>query len=577
MTGNTAGCLTRMILFTMILCASVLPVLVAAEESPPLVTESVGFDPGWQIEFTDSWSGTLSALGVGVSVSFSYFFDAGISLPVALEVEHPEYVLAESTTELGVTAVGLDNARAWAYASGSVDADLHAGLAGSFSLVDRSIKMGDEVHFETPLGMEDRQVLEADVALGSQTIDILFVKYTFELRLKVIAVATASTGLTSDLDIAGDALVSPVHESMEWTSAEYREKAEFTVGKEEGTYVDLTFSDVTMRLHRLSFVLQSFTFYLVVNGETMGGLTINVPSFEFTLGEDSSPQKGCQVLADQSGTERDLGFRTLSIHVGMPFALPAFLSPGFIMMFAPVAVGLGIGAKKEKGSKTLGVLLMGAVLLGSALSLGLMVDLSGSMESVLTDMSVLLLPEFTVGTQIMAMIITYIPWLLAGLAVGGASKSAKAGLGIGIAVPILLHLFGVFLLTGQLQIDGVLDQPTMMMLLVPGMFAGLTGAAAGAALGGGTDRTSQLRSGKSSAISAGVSESDMATAEAVHGIALRLRDRLNLTSETRLLASVTAEGIPLERAKRAIEILVSSGLLDRKPGGGLLVKAKANQ
>ncbi|TFF96480.1 hypothetical protein EU546_01280 [Candidatus Thorarchaeota archaeon] len=577
-------------LFSMVVSATLIPVLVAADEPPPLVTESVAFDPGWQIDFTDSWSGSLGALGVGVSVSFSYSFDAGISLPVALEVEHPEYVLPESTADLGITAVGEDTARAWAYAEGSVDADLNAGMAGTFSLVDRSIDMGDEVHFETPLGMEDSQVLDADVALGSQTVNLLFVSYTFELRLKVIAVALASTSLTSDLDISGDALVSPIHESMGWTSVEHREETNFSVGDEEGTYVDLTFSDVTMHLHRLSFVLQSFTFYLVVNGENMGGVTIDVPHFEFALGEDSSAQSGYQVLADQSGTERDLGQETLSIHVGVPFVLPAFLSPAFIMMYAPVAVGFGIGAKKQKGSKILGVLLMATVLLGAALSLGLIVDL-GSLTSVLADMSALLLPDFTVGSQMIAMIMVYLPWLLAGLAVGSASKSAKAGLGIGLGVPIMLHLSAVFLTTGQLHLGDILDQSMLMTFLVPGMFAGLTGTVAGAVLGRGTGTSSSgFQSGSSSSAPRratesveqktaqspqAISRSNMATAEAVHGIALRLRDRLNLTSETRLLATVTAEGIPLENAKAAIESLVSHGLLERKPGGGLLVRTKA--
>ena len=130
--------------------------VAAADNDPPESVDTFAFNPEWGLEASDSFAGSIGALGFGVSFSFSYSFDAGVCLPVTLEVAHPEYVLPNSTATAAISAYGDDSARAWAYASGAFDASLDAGIAGSFSLIDRSINFGDEVTFNTGWNTRNR-------------------------------------------------------------------------------------------------------------------------------------------------------------------------------------------------------------------------------------------------------------------------------------------------------------------------------------------------------------------------------------------------------------------------------------
>ena len=258
----------RIRVLSIITCLCLLFCLVSTVDaaSEPTSISQFNFNPTWNIEVSDSFDATLGALGVGVSVDFNYNFDAGVSLPVILNVEHPRYVLEDGSAVVNISAEGAQGGRAWAYASGGVSASIDAGLFGSYSLIDRSINIGDEISFETPFGTEDTITFDAEMLLGSETISLLLVSYTFELFVRVTIAVIASTWLSSDLSITGTALTSPVQDDCQWNSESDIETCLFSVGDQTGTFVDLEFENVVMHIERLSFVLQSMSFHLRADG-----------------------------------------------------------------------------------------------------------------------------------------------------------------------------------------------------------------------------------------------------------------------------------------------------------------------
>ena len=454
----------------------------AANNEPPQKTDTFAFDPEWRLEASDSFATTIGAMGFGVSFSFSYSFDAGINLPVSLEVTHPQYVLPNSTYTAAISAYGAESARAWAYASGACKATLDAGLAGSLSLVDESINLGDDVTFRTPVGKQETELIEADVELGSQTFDLLLVKYTVELRLKITSSVTASTSLTSHLSMSGDALESPVDSGLEWTEEGQPEQVTFSVGDETGTFIDMSFDDVTLYLSQLTFNILSFTVYLVVNGQTFAGVTIPFPSLSFNFAADGSPDAddaGYQTLADASGTTRNLGSKQLSIHVGVPFMVPMFLSPGFLLMMVPAAVGIAYGRKRENGSKALGAALLLTVLFGAALNLGLSLSLESGLENLFLTWIALIFPAYTFTGDIVSFIIVYLPWIFAGLAIGGATKRPRTGAVLAFGIPLAMFLTSIYVLGGLSSIVNILSLEYTRYVLVCCSVSALMGGAAG--------------------------------------------------------------------------------------------------
>jgi hypothetical protein len=454
----------------------------AAENSPPQVVDLFSFTPEWGIEASDSFSSSLGALGVGVSFSFSYSLDAGISLPVSLEVAHSEYVLPNSTSTTEISAYGDDSARAWLYASGGFDASLDAGIAGSFSLVDKSINLGDEVIFTTPVGTQETDIIEADMSLGSQTISLLFVSLTIELRLMITSSITTSTSLTSQMSMVGDALEDPVESDLEWTEEGQSKLVPFTVSDETGTYIDMSFDNVTLYLHQLIFNILSFTVYLVINGDTMGSVTIPLPGLSFNLAAgDSSEQdsRTFRILADASGSTRDLGSRQLSIHVGVPFIAPAFLSPGFLLMIVPAVIGITYGRKRETGSKALGSVLLLIVLFGAALNLGLSPTIESGIDNLFVAWVLLIFPNLNLSGDIISLTITYLPWILAGLAIGGATKRPHTGVVLGFGIPLVMFLVSGYLWGGIPSMINLLTLNNMTNVIVAGGVSAILGGVAG--------------------------------------------------------------------------------------------------
>jgi hypothetical protein len=447
--------------------------------SIPTSTMNFNFNPTWNIEASDSFSGSLGALGVGVSVGFSYSFDAGVSLPVILNVEHPSYILANSSAQVNITAQGASGARAWAYAAGAVSASIDAGMFGSYSLVDESINLGDETTFDTPLGTEKTVTIEAEMLLGSQTINLLIVSYTFELFISVTIAVTTSTWLSSDLSITGSALTSQVQDNLRWNDESDIEMPSFSVGDQTGTYVDLDFQNIAMHVERLSFVLQSMSFHLRANGDEVAAIEIPTPPLGFTISSDGGQtpdNTGFVPLADASGTVRDLGSKMLSIYVGVPF--PNIISPGLILMIVPSIGGLAYGRRREEGSKSVGSALMVVVVIGAGLYLGL--DLISQISSVtlVSSFAAVLIPPFELSGSIFDFITKYLPWMLAGLAVGGATKRMKTGAILGFAGPLVL-----FLLNGLLQSDlqSLAYSPALLAMAYAGAITaafGVFGAAA---------------------------------------------------------------------------------------------------
>jgi hypothetical protein len=456
----------------------IFPVSAATGDPPPAI-ETFSFNPEWGIDVSDSFSSTLGALGMGVSFSFSYSFDAGVSLPVVIQVVHPEYVLPNSTSIANISAYGDDSARAWLYASGSFDASLDAGIAGSFSLASGSVNVGDEISFTTPVGTQDTELLTADMLLGSQTINLLLVQYTVELRLAITSSVTASTSLTSHLNMSGDALQTPVDNDLEWTAEGEPVQVPFSVSDQTGTYIDMDFDDVTLHLTSLIFNILSFTVYLVINSSTLASVTIPLPAFDFIFAEDKSQvqeERSFQPLADASGTTRDLGSCQLSIHVGVPFRAPIFLSSGFLIMIIPAAVGAAYGKKQYEGSKAVGSVLMLAVLLGAALNSGLSLSLQSGIGFFLASWVTLIFPVYNFTGDVLSMVVFYLPWILAGIAVGGGTKKPKAGAALGLGIPLTLYFATGFLVGGM---------STMMLFLYSGFTVNvLIASSISAVLGG---------------------------------------------------------------------------------------------
>lgn len=464
--------------------SSVIQCVSAAENTPPQITENFTFDPTWDLDLSDSFSGNLGAMGFGVSFSFSYSFDAGICLPVVLSVEHPQYVLPDTDANASVSARGDDSARAWAYASGSCHASLDAGIAGSFTLVDKSIKIGDEVQFTTPLGSQETQTIVADVALGSKTISLIFVSYTVELRLSITTLVTTSTSVSSQMEMTGDALSQNVDEFLKWSEEDQSVFIPFSVGDQEGTYVDMSFDDVTLYLQRLIFSIVSFTVYLVIDGTTLASMEIPMPGLDFVIAEEGltiDDEGGRhQILADASGTTRDLGSRELSIYVGVPFLLPAFLSPGFFLMVIPAAVGIAYGRKKDEGSKALGSALLVTVLFGAALSLGFQLTTQTGIDSFIVNWVYLIVPVFAFTGDFMTFFLTYLPWMLGGLAIGGATKRPLTGAALGFGIPFTMFLITGYLVAGFEGLIVLLSIEAARNIIVAGTITALVGAAGGA-------------------------------------------------------------------------------------------------
>ena len=320
------------------------------------------------------------------------------------------------------------------------------------------------------------------MALGSQTFNLILVKYTVELRLRITSSITTSTSLTSHMNMIGDALESPIDTDLEWTDEGQPEQVQFSVGDETGTYIDMSFEDVTLYLHQLTFNILSFTVYLVVNGATAGSVTIPLPGLSFNLAEIGSPgyaDTTFQILADASGTTRDLGTRQLSIHVGVPFVMPMFLSPGFLLMIIPAAVGIAYGRKRENGSKALGSALLITVLFGAALNLGLSLSLESGIENFFVSWMALIFPTYTFTGDIISFIIIYLPWIFAGLAIGGTTKRPRTGAVLAFGIPLLLYLTSLYLLGGFSSIINSASLDYTQYVLISSSVSALMGAAAG--------------------------------------------------------------------------------------------------
>ncbi len=463
----------RIRLLSVMTCLCLLFCLIASAEAAgePTTTSRFDFNPTWSIEASDSFDGTLGALGVGVSVGFNYDFDAGVSLPVALNVEHPRYILEGGSATVNITAEGAQNGRAWAYASGGVHASINAGPFGSYSLVDRSISLGDEVGFETPFGAEDTITFNAEMLLGSQTVNLLIDSITFELYIRVTVDVVASTWLSSDLSITGAALTSPVQDTCQWAGESDIETASFSVEDETGTFVDMEFQNVVMHVERLSFVLQSMSFHLRADGSEVAAIPIPLPAFEFTFATDEgqySENEYIIPLADASGSTRDLESKILSIHVGVP--LPNI--PGILLMVIPSIGGVVYGRRSEKGSKGIGAVLLAAVILGAAIYLGLDFLSQTSSSALAATFVTGLIPPIDVGGDVLTLVLGYLPWMLAGIAVGGATKNLKTGAILGLIAPLTL-----FALNGLLQ--GDLQMLTSVTDAVPAVIAGSIAAGFG--------------------------------------------------------------------------------------------------
>jgi hypothetical protein len=455
---------------------------IAGDVNPPVTSDTIGFEPTWSLTAEDSFSASIGAMGLGVSISFAYSFDAGITLPVSLVVFHPQYLNVNSTAVVNVTAQGEDDARAWAYASGSFDATLNAGIAGSYSLVDKSINFGDEVRFKTPIGSQKTETIEADTLLGSQTIDLLLTSITVELRMTIVCAVTTSTSLSSHLTMSGVALSSPIERDMVWLEEDEKASVGFSVRDEEGTTVDMAFDDVTIHLHQLTFTVQSLSVYLVVNGQNAGGVTIPLPPMQFSLAEDGSSWRNdgrIQLLADVSGSSRNLGSGKVSIYVGVPFMLPAFLSPGFLLMVIPVFAGLTYGRKREHGSKAVGIILLLTVFLGSALSLGLQLSAQPSLTGFIADFTFLIIPQFSLIDGGLNLSIACIPWMLAGLAVGSASKSPRAGAALGLTIPLVMFLLAAYFVGGTQALIDLLNFDAARNAVYAGAIAAALGGVGG--------------------------------------------------------------------------------------------------
>ena len=454
----------------------------AAENSPPIEIENLAFNPTWNLDISDSYTGNLGVTGFGVSFDFSYSFDAGVSLPVTLSVAHPKYILPDTSSVLNISAKGDDSARAWAYASGSFHANLDAGLLGSYNLVDKSINAGDEVNFVTPLGTQNSQTLDADIELGSQTINLILTSTTIELKLRVSTRVITSTSLSTHLSMKGDALTTPVDEELEWSSEDTIHSIPFSVNDQTGTYVDMSFEEVSLYLQALIFTITAFTVYLVIDGSTVGSITIPVPGLDFVVaGQDSIPETNgfFHILADASGTTRDLGSKLLSIYVGIPMVLPSFLSPGFLLMIIPAAVGITYGRKKDNGSKALGSILLLIVLLGAALGLGLQLTAESGFDSFLINWMTLAVPVFAFTGDFVSFFMTYLPWMLGGLAVGGATKRPKTGALLAFGIPFVLFLLTNYLVAGISGLTAITSMEVSRNILVSGTFAACFGAIGG--------------------------------------------------------------------------------------------------
>ncbi len=461
----------------------------AAENDPPEAIDTFSFTPEWGIDFSDSFSGFLGALGMGVSFSFAYSFDAGVALPVIIQVVHPEYILPNSTAVANISAYGADSARAWFYASGSFDASLDA-VIGSFSLVDNSINAGNEIGFTTPVGEQTTEIIEVDMVLGSQTIDLLLVSYTVSLNLRITSSITTSTVVTSHMSMSGDALETPVDTDLMWTAEDQPVQVPFSVSDETGTYVDMDFDNVTLHLTSLTFNILSFTVYLVIDGSTLASFTVPFPAFDFVLAEDGASdqeERTFQPLADASGTFRELGSCQLSIHVGVPFRVPVFLSPGFLMMIIPALVGAAYGKKQYNGSKAVGAFLMIAVLLGAAMNMGLSLSLTAGIGAFLGSWVTLIVPVYNISGDFFSLAMIYLPWILAGVAVGGGAKSPKAGAALGLGIPLTMYLAAGFLLGGMSLMTSLLYSGFTQSVLVAGGIAAILGGAVGYASRGGTN------------------------------------------------------------------------------------------
>ena len=134
--------------------------------------------------------------------------------------------------------------------------------------------MGDEVTFRTPLGNQETQIIVADIALGSETIEVLWVSTTIELRMAITTSVTTATSLSTRMRMTGDALAQNIDQQLNWSEEEQSVSVPFSVGNQEGTYVDLAFEDVTLYLNSLIFTVVGFTVYLVIDGSTLSSISI---------------------------------------------------------------------------------------------------------------------------------------------------------------------------------------------------------------------------------------------------------------------------------------------------------------
>jgi hypothetical protein len=284
------------------------------------------------------------------------------------------------------------------------------------------------------------------------------------------------------MSMSGDALQTPINTDLQWTEEGQPEQLQFSVSDETGTYIDMSFDEVTLHLHRLIFSIQSFTVYLVVNGDSFGGVTIPLPGLSFSLAEVGSPDREdttFHILADASGTTRDLGARQLSIHVGVPFMLPMFLSPGFLLMIIPAAVGIAYGRKRENGSKALGSALLLTVLFGAAVNLGLSLSLESGFQYLFITWVSLIFPVYQFTGDFLSFAMAYLPWILAGLAIGGATKRPRTGAILAFIIPLLMYISSLFLLGGFAPIISFLSLEYTRYVLIAGVVSALMGGAAG--------------------------------------------------------------------------------------------------
>jgi hypothetical protein len=236
------------------------------------------------------------------------------------------------------------------------------------------------------------------------------------------------------------------------------------VGDQTGTFVDLEFENVVMHIERLSFVLQSMSFHLRADGSEVAAIQVPTPPLSFSLASDhgaNPDDRGFIPLADASGTTRDLDSKTLSIHVGIP--LPNI--PGILLMVIPSISGIVYGRRREEGSKGLGVALLAIVVLGAGVYLGLDYLNQPSTTVLVSSFMTSLIPPFDVGGDVIDMLVSYLPWMLAGLAVGGATKNLKTGAILGFGGPMTL-----FVLNGLMQ--GDLQLLTSIPDAVPAIVAG---------------------------------------------------------------------------------------------------------